>query len=170
MSLHQNNKIIPDYGNYDVNFEIESLKKFLQTNDISTDASFFEKIQKGDIIEVYSFPDNKQIYCNAEFTKLCSYTQEQMTTIPFPQLFWRDGDVHLSLMKRAADICKMNQGVYDWNITNHDLVESLHPRKRTFEMNMKYITPCFAENKKESIAWLSTLQVELIYEHSQNID
>lgn len=167
--MQQNNKTAPNYIDYDINLEIENLKKFLQTNGIMVDTTFYEKIQKGDIIEVYSFPESKQIYCNSEFTKLCSYNLEQMTTIPFPQLFWRDGDVHLSLMKRAADICKLNEGVYDWNITNHELVESLHPRKRTFEMNMKKIAPCFIANKKESVAWLSTLQVELIYEHKENV-
>jgi hypothetical protein len=54
-------------------------------------------------------------------------------------------------------------------VANHDLVESLHPRKRTFEMNMGNISPCFDVQTKSPRAWASTLKVSLIFEWQENL-
>ena len=158
----------PDYSSYNLEDEKKKLTSFLNSQNLVTSPDFFNQIEVGDIIEVYSFPENKQIYSNSEFKKLCSYTDEQMTTIPFPQLFWRDNDVHAGLMKRAAEVCNSVKNTYAWNIPRHELIESLHPRKRTFEMAVKKISPCFKGSESQSSAFISTLQVEFIFEW--NID
>ncbi len=161
-----NSKIIqkPDYADYNLDLEKNKLIDFLKLNRLAISSDFINQIEIGDIIEVYSFPENMQIYSNSEFKKLCSYTDTQMREIPFPQLFWRDQDVHLNLMKRAAEICQLDKKNFKWDLINHELVESLHPKKRTFEMNMKNITPCFTEVDASVKAWASTLQVDFIFE------
>ena len=160
------NKILqtPIHSDYNLDQEIKNLKYFLDQKGYQIADDFIKQIALGDIIEVYSFPENMQIYSNSEFKKLCSYSEQQMQEIPFPQLFWRDQEVHLSLMKRAAQVCQLEKMTYPWDILNHELVESLHPKKRTFEMKMKNIAPCFLENKTQVSAWASTLQVEFIFE------
>ncbi len=167
-----NSKIIqkPDYADYNLDLEKNKLSDFLKLNQLLISPDFVNQIDIGDIIEVYSFPENMQIYSNSEFKKLCSYTEAQMREIPFPQLFWRDQDVHLSLMKRASDICQLGEKNYKWDLTNHELVESLHPKKRTFEMNMKNITPCFTSVDASVKAWASTLQVDFIFEWENPIN
>ncbi len=161
-----NSKIVqkPNYSDYNLDAEKNKLADFLKTNHLVISSDFIDQIEIGDIVEVYSFPENTQIYSNSEFKKLCSYTEKQMREIPFPQLFWRDQDVHLSLMKRAADVCQLDKSNYKWDLKNHELVESLHPKKRTFEMRMKNIAPCFYEVNANTKAWASTLQVDFVFE------
>jgi hypothetical protein len=166
------NKIIkkPNYSDYDLVSEKQSLKNYLSENSLIVDIRLFESIEIGDIIEVYSFPENKQLYSNSEFRKLCSYNTEQMLTIPFPTLFYREQDVHMQLMNRAAEVCNLKMGLYSWEVVRHELVESLHPRKRTFEMAVKTICPLFQINNQTSaIGFVSTSIVEFIFEWNKDI-
>ncbi len=165
------NKIIqkPDYTNYNLAFEKQKVSDFLSKSGLSISDTFLNEIENGDIIEIYSFPENIQIYSNDEFKKLCSYSPEQMISVPFPQLFWRDQNIHVGLMKRASDICQMSKGTYSWDIDRHELIENLHPRKRTFEIAVKKIAPCFREQENLASAFISTLQVEFIFEWNKDI-
>lgn len=158
-----------DHDGYDVIAEIKNLSEFLKQNNFSVSDDFLNQIQAGDIVEVYSFPQNIQIYSNSEFKKLCSYSEKQMKELTFPKLFWRDQQVHMDLMKRAAEVCQLHKNCYKWDMANHELVESLHPRKRTFEIKTKNIAPCFKDNEKLASAFASTLQVEFIFEWSTDI-
>lgn len=156
-------KQYPDYSSYNIDGEVENVKQFLQKSNLKLDFDFFKHIDQGDIIEIYSFPDNKQIFSNSEFRRLCSYTAEQMNTIPFPKLFWREDEVHVSLMQRSAAVCEVEKKICRWDLGNHELVESLHPKKRTFSMNLKWVAPCYDPQGK-AVAWISTCCVEFIYE------
>jgi hypothetical protein len=154
---------------YNVTQERTQLQEFLQQNNLETDPRFIESISAGDIIEVYSVPENLQIYQNQEFLKICSYTPEQMSTIPFPKLFWRADETHVELMRRASHVMKNEKGCVPWDLDSHELVESLHPRKRTFEMSMGQISPCFDLHSKLPKAWASTLKVTLVFEWQENL-
>jgi len=157
-------KSFPDYSNYDVDAEVKNLKEFLNKSELTTDQEIFKHIEKGDIIELYNFPENVQIFSNSEFRRLCSYTDEQMSTIPFPKLFWRDDEVHVSLMRKSAYVCDVEQKMVPWDFSNHELVEALHPKKRTFNMALKWLAPCYRKGSDKAVGWISTCQVEFIYE------
>jgi hypothetical protein len=154
---------------YDLDFEKQNLNKFLKDNKLFLDTEFINKIAIGDIIEIYSVPNNVQIFQNNEFKKICSYTPEQMSTIPFPKLFWRSEEDHTSLMQRASQVMATETGCVDWNIKSHELVESLHPRKRTFEIKMGNIVPCFDIETRARKGWASTLTVTFIFEWKENL-
>ncbi len=154
---------------YDLITERQQLQEFLKKHGLETDPKFFDLISAGDIIEVYSVPDNLQMYQNQEFFKICSYTPEQMSTIPFPKLFWRSDETHVELMRRAAHVMKNEKNCVPWGLDSHELVESLHPRKRTFEMSMGQISPCFDVHSKSPKAWASTLKVTLVFEWQENL-
>lgn len=162
MQRHEN-------ADYDLITERKMVLEFLQQNGLTTDPSFIDQIKAGDIIEVYAVPENVQIYQNKEFLKLCSYTPEQMSTIPFPKLFWRSEEANVALLRRAAHVMANETKCVSWEVEPHDLVESLHPRKRTFEMNMGIISPCFDIQTKSPRAWASTLKVSLIFEWQENL-
>jgi len=164
----QNMKILDNAG-YDVEMERKNLIEFLKKSGLATDPQFIDQITAGDIIEVYAVPENVQIYQNKEFLKLCSYTPEQMSTIPFPKLFWRADEANVELMRRAAHVMLNESKCVPWGVANHDLVESLHPRKRTFDMSMGNISPCFDIETKSPRAWASTLKVNLIFEWQENL-
>ena len=145
-------------------YEATRLQDFLSSQNLWVPKSFIQGIRAHDIIEIYAFPDYKQIYANDEFSNISSYTPEQMRSIPLPQLFWRADEDHIMLMERAAAMARNAKDTEKWEVPKHDLVESLHPRKRTFEMSMGLIAPCFSSNTGLRQAFASTLQVDLIYE------
>lgn len=157
-------KTFPDNSSYDIDAEINGVKKFLEESGLQMDFNFFKHLAKGDIIEIYSFPESVQVFSNSEFRRLCSYTNEQMSTIPFPKLFWRDDEVHVSLMRRSAAVCDVEKKICSWDLGTHELVEALHPKKRTFNINLKWIAPCYSKDGSKAVAWISTCCVEFIYE------
>ena len=156
-------------SDYDLVQERQDLIQFLQKNGLATDPKFIDLITAGDIIEVYAVPDNVQIYQNKEFLKLCSYTPEQMATIPFPKLFWRADETNVELLRRVSHVMMHETKCVPWDVQSHELVESLHPRKRTFEMSMGQIAPCFDIQTNSPRAWASTLKVSLIFEWDENL-
>ncbi|MBC7464451.1 MAG: hypothetical protein H7256_00535 [Bdellovibrio sp.] len=157
-------KTFPDYSHYDIDLEAKTLNGYLKKSQLTVDPELFKNVEKGDIIELYSFPENVQLFSNTEFRRLCSYSNEQMNTIPFPKLFWRDDEVHLFLMKKASIVCDGENKICRWDFKSHELVEALHPKKRTFMMNLKWIAPCYREGSDKAVAFISTCQVEFIYE------
>jgi hypothetical protein len=45
----------------------------------------------------------------------------------------------------------------------------LHPKKRTFEMQMGMIAPCFDRKTHARRAWASTLKVSFVFEWGENL-
>ncbi len=169
MRLKKQNVSIVRPEDYDLEAERAAVIKFMQENGLEVDAEFIRQITLGDIVEVYSVPENTQIYRNTEFIKHCSYTTEQMATIPFPKLFWRSEDDHVTLMHRASQVVSTEKKCVPWDVGNHQLVESLHPKKRTFEIQMGVIAPCFELKTQARRAWASTLKVSFIFEWGDDL-
>lgn len=163
-------EIIPSQNSYDIELEKNNLKLYLKDNGMWVPEEFYSRIKTNDIIEVYQISDNKQIYANQQFSHYCSYSLQQMKTIPFPKLFWRTDEVHFKLMSRAKECSLKSLEVENWNIENHELVESLNPRKRTFEIKMGILAPCFSIlSPTTRVALASTLQVQIIFEWPEDI-
>lgn len=147
-----------------VDYEQRELIQFLTLSDLAVPKNFIEGLRRGDIIEMYSVPEMKQLYCNKEFLRYCSYSPEQMQSTPFQKLFWRSDEAQTLLLERAAQISKGVDQAESWNIPPHELVESLHPRRRTFEMHMGLVSPVINLITGDHCGFASTLRVELIYE------
>lgn len=167
--MYKNSLDRPSLDTYSVEEERRLFDEALAAKNFKVDPAFLQSFKVGDIIEIYEAPENIQIYCNREFMKLCSYSSEQMLTIPYPKLFWRNEDANIALMHRASHVFIYESGCVPWGIESHDLVESLHPRKRTFEMKMGVIAPIFSIKDNKRIGFASTLQVSLVFEWSEPI-
>ena len=160
----------PDFKDYNIQSEYDKLCHFLASKNMAPPENILEQIKSGDIIEIYSYPENIQIYSNSEFRKICSYSIEQMTTIPFTQLFWRDDKIHNDIIKQSNLACSdQNLSARSWNIDNHEIIESLHPRKRTFEMSMGLVCPCIDKSTKAVSCFISTVTVNFIFEWADDI-
>lgn len=140
------------------------LQDYLRSNDLIVPASFLAGLKKDDIIEVYSYPEFKQSYANREFMRLSSYTLEQMQSRPVQELFWRSESVMAEVIAKAIEVTTTANEACPWDIANHELIESLHPRRRTFEMHMRTISPVFDVKTGVRRGWASTLTVDMIYE------
>lgn len=155
----------PDYSHYDLDFECKSLKEFLEKKSLWVPENFFTHLRPGDVIEVYTNPpDVKQIFSNTQFKKLCSYSEEQMTKIPFPKLFWRSDEIQLKLMQRSTQVAFVENEAVPWNIENHELIETLHPNKRAFEIDQGWVSPCFSKEDNSRFAFASAIKVKYIFE------
>jgi len=162
---HQINQQRPDYSEYSIEQERLSLRKFLDDNDLWVPENFYTDLRYGDVIDLYSNPPNiSQLYCNSQFTKLCSYSEVQMKAIPFPKLFYRADDIQLAFLKRLADVAFNYNEAVSWNIEDHELVETMHPNKRTFDVNLGRVAPCFTKNKNERYGVIGSFRVNLIFE------
>lgn len=144
--------------------ERQLLKDFLRSSELIVPESFLSSLKKDDIIEIYSFPEMKQLYANREFMRISSYTPEQMRSHPVPELFWRSDAVMNEVISKAVEIATTGTESCAWNVANHELIESLHPRRRTFEMHMRQLAPVFDIKTGTRRGWASTLTVDLIYE------
>lgn len=162
--------IVPvEEANTSVENERRLIQEFLDASELVVPKSFLDGLKKEDIIEVYSYPDNRQLYSNSAFMRISSYTLEQMQTIPFQKLFWRSDEIQNKLLERAVRVVRNEQEAKPWGIEPHELVESLHPRRRTFEMHMGLISPVFDKKTGVCIAWATSLQVQLIYEWPEEV-
>lgn len=156
---------LPDYSQYNIQNEIDKLKNFLEANNLYTCENFFSQIRPGDIIDLYTNPpDLKQLYCNDEFKRLSSYTVEDLKTQPFTALFWRSDDIQKALIQKATKVALNLEQAVPWDIENHELIETLHPQKRTFEIELGWVAPCFDKTTKKRISFVSSLRVKLIFE------
>jgi len=164
------NEQTPTYDDYDLPKEVELLKAALDERELEVDPAFFGHVEKGDILEIYRFPEIKQIYCNSEFKKQSSYSDEQLKNMPFTQLYWRSDENHLALIKRTSYVMENETGAVPWNLPVHELVESLHPRKRTFEMKMRWIAPCFRKKTHEKVGFVTAHLALHIFEWDEDID
>jgi len=159
----------PDTKSYSIENEVKLLKEALEKNNFMIDELFFKNLKEGDIVEIYQYPQNLQLYCNSEFGKLCSYTQEQLQKNPFPSLYWREDKVNQDLVKRAGEVVTQGNKAESWGLGNHELVETLHPKKRTFEIELGWIAPCFDKNSKERKGFVTTQRAVFIFEWQENI-
>ena len=163
--MKQINKQNPDYSDYNIQQECQVLRKFLDDNNLWIPENFYENIRLGDVIEIYKNPpDGKQIYSNSQFKKICSYSEVQMTTIPFPKLFWRSDEIQLKLMQKSTQVALNENQAVPWDIENHDLIESQHVNKRTFEINQGWVSPCFIKTDNVRFAFVSAIKVNYIFE------
>lgn len=161
----QQNPILPDYGSYDIEAERNALRAFAERNGLWIPENFYANIRQGDVIDLYETPPSlKQLYCNNQFRELCSYTEEQMKHLPFTKLFWRSDEVQQAIVQTATKAALQCEEARPWNIETHELIETLHPRKRTFEIDLGWVAPCFRARGHERVAFVSSLRVSLIFE------
>lgn len=159
------NPVVPDYSAYNLEFERASLRKFLESANLYIPENFYQHIREGDIVDLYTNPpEMKQLYCNQEFKRLSSYTEDQLKSNPFTYLFWRSDEVQLALIQKATQVCLFSNEAQAWDIGNHELIESLHPRKRTFEIDLGWVAPCFDKKTHQRTSFVSSLRVKLIFE------
>jgi len=68
---------------------INQLWTFLVSNKLKYPINLFDHITEGDILEVYD-TQNKQIFRSYEFFKHCTYSLDELFSIPWNELYYRD--------------------------------------------------------------------------------
>ncbi|OQW53396.1 MAG: hypothetical protein A4S09_07290 [Proteobacteria bacterium SG_bin7] len=143
-------------------FELEVINRVVRAAKLKVPSDFLNVIEQGDIVEIYDFKSQTQIYRNLEFLRISSYDLLFAIATPFPELFERDEEIGPMLIKRTEDVALKQDSVNMWNIPDHQLIEKLHVNKRIFAMKMKYISPVYCETTGARVAWVSTLRATLV--------
>jgi predicted RNase H-like nuclease len=133
------------------------LRKFIESKHAYLDPEFYKHIGSEDLVEVYRHPSHVQIYCNDRFLKITSYTLQQIRSIPFSQLYWRSPSDQTEVLARAAEVLNSGKKAQPWNVHKHELIEMMHSRRRTYEIEMKWLAPVIDE-KTNAPMGIATIQ------------
>ncbi len=68
-------------------FELETIQRVVKAAKIKVPNDFLNVIEQGDIVEIYDFKSQTQIYRNLEFLRISSYDLLFAIATPFPDLF-----------------------------------------------------------------------------------
>jgi PAS domain-containing protein len=157
--------IKPDYSKYDVEKERHALRDFLKAKGFTIPEQFIEQMKVGDVIDLYESPPSfQQLYCNNTFRDLCWYSEEQLKSVPFTQLFWRSDEIQQAILEKATQVAHFSDEAEAWTVEDHELIESFHPNKRTFQIKLGWVAPCFRVSDGARIGFVSSLTLEFMFE------
>lgn len=104
-------------------------------------SDFFDKFESDDVIQIYSI-DNLHLFANFRFFELCSYTLEQVYSMPWASLWERDAN-SLEMMHRTlqATMAPDNNDVVMLNEPAHRVRELASPFKFEIDYTIKCCAP-----------------------------
>lgn len=134
----------------------------LKLTNFKTDESFWKTIRKGDIIEVYN-NENIPVAQNLEFFRYSSYDVLMVLTQKIQDLFSRDPDIEISIIRQANLVQKLEP----WNVPSHTLYENLGTNRNKFLIYPGFIAPVFNSNQ-EKIGWISSIRIKPLGSYSND--
>ena len=122
-------------------------------------SDLFTKITNEHIVEIYS-TDNVQLYCNLNFYEYCSYTLEELHTLPWWELFERDSRNTQQIFDHTMKIFK---GEILDNvkpaIDKHVLKELNSSSMFTMEYTVELMGPLFKNKRPEAFIILEKARI-----------
>lgn len=129
-------------------------------------SNFFDKIQDEDVIEVYS-SDHHQMFANFRFFELCSYTLEQVYSLPWDQLWYRD-PAALQVMHKAVHQILSTPGntAIPLEEPPHRVKELASPFKFELDYQIKCIAPLTDKVTHQKAAYIAIEEGVILNEPS----
>jgi hypothetical protein len=104
-------------------------------------ANFFDKFGEEDVIQIYT-KDNYHLFANFRFFELCSYTLEQVYSLPWTELWYRDAEALADLMAVIAGALGPDQtDAISFNKPTHIVRELASPFKYELNYAVRGIAP-----------------------------
>lgn len=104
-------------------------------------SDFFDKITNDDVIQVYSV-DGVHRFANLKFFEICSYTLEQLYSLPWPLLWKRDENEMSILMGYVSKIfAPDHKGTLEVLGPEHIVTETSSPFKYETKYHMRHMAP-----------------------------
>lgn len=123
------------------------------------DGMEMEKIDQDDLAEIYN-RDNQQIFRSINFFKYCSYTLEELITIPWYNLYSRNRFIHERLVEIATNTFANNlKKSVDLHFEPYELRELYSTLKSSCVMLQKMIIPIFNSEKNCTVGGINTMKV-----------
>ncbi|CAN5510059.1 hypothetical protein BH10BDE1_BH10BDE1_13510 [soil metagenome] len=106
-------------------------------------SDFFDKLQPGDVLELYD-TGFVQLYRNWAFFQISSYSMADLFVYPWPDLYVRDEEVMKSLMAYSSMVLSgEHRATITCSAPRHIVIESLSADKNVLDMQVKYTSPLF---------------------------
>ncbi len=148
------------------------LYKACRSMNLRVSKDFLEHVSQGDIIEIYDFKTQTQIYRNFEFLRHCSYDLLTVCILPYPELFEREAGFNEKIQQRTAEITLSSDRIQQrtaeitlssdrtepWNVPDHHLIEKLDSHHRKFLLKLGSIAPVYNAISNERVGWASTIR------------
>jgi hypothetical protein len=118
-------------------------------------SNFFDKLSSDDVIQIYT-KDGYHLFANFRFFDLCSYTIEQIYSIPWPQLWHRDESA-LAGLQQAVSQClasECNETLMLLDIP-HRVCELASPFKYELSYSLKGIAPIWERKPYRKIGFIT---------------
>lgn len=115
--------------------------KMLQKMGLKANFDIFEHIGPTDIIEIYNY-QNVQVYRNLFFFQICSYSFDELLSIPWWQLFRRDDQVSQLIFANGSAIFRKD--INEWiapEIPEHLLEEIASTEMLKMNVKIKLMAP-----------------------------
>jgi PAS domain-containing protein len=108
---------------------------------LKSDSDIFSLLNEKDIIEIYD-SNNVQIFRNVNFFRICGYTLDDLNSIPWWKLFFRDEQISRSIFAKAAALFGGESNEVISNIVPVHIVEEVESElKLKQKINLKYLIP-----------------------------
>lgn len=123
---------------------------------------FLDKVEDGDVVEIYDIEKRMQVYRNLEFLKKSSYDLLTLLVTPYTELFHREPHIVQRIIERSEEVLRTATCAVPWEVESHVLTERLHSHNRCFRMQMKYVCPVFDMDSGRRVAIATTLRCDLL--------
>ncbi len=170
ISILESSKINAQTCELSYSEEIDCLDYALNCFGLKLGDKDYSFIEKNDIIELYSF-ENKQLYRNLEFLKVCPF--DFLTTIchEWFVLFERPAQITEAIMARVAHVMGKNSSAhFPMDIPKHTLIASGHADKILTEVELKYIKPVYDKKTNIKAGFIVTNENIPLLARDQNLN
>lgn len=150
--------------------EVASLKRALSRADLRlADDHFFDVIDEGDIIEVFSI-EGVQLYRSWSSYQYCSYSALELKLYDWDELYMRPSWVAKTLWEMLPQVLMPGAKTLAYDIPEYVMTERLHKQKRALLFKMKYVSPLVSISEGRTTAFVSTGALKVLKEASPNPD
>lgn len=119
----------------------QMLWRILKKIKATPEMDIFDKIEDGDVIEVY-YDDHVQIFRNLEFFNYCSFTVDELLCGKWYNLYKRDFVTTLKMLRMAFKfLTRKLDSTMAWNIPEHVFDEVDSEQQLKHSILLKYASP-----------------------------
>lgn len=134
-----------------------SLWRMLGKMNLRSSPDLFENIEDDDVIEVYDL-DGHQLYRSFNFFPICTYTLEQIYSIPWFDLYERNEEMIRANLESVNEVLSSPfQGTRATRIPAHEVRETNRPARRRTLIQPRFMSPVF-DTKRKVAGFINTFR------------
>jgi hypothetical protein len=111
-----------------------------------------------DLIEVYV--GNRQVYRTFNYYDLCSYSLEELETVPWDQLFFRSDSSILQKLLAEVEQMLTHRKIVKSAASVHTVYETNSPLMKSFSYQLKYLAPLTDQETHRNDCFLAVLTAQ----------